>query len=114
MNKTENMTNPITILAPIKLAAGKTEADLLAASDRFQKEFANDQSGIIRRELVRKGNGEYLDIVQFRSMEDAKAIIEKEKESAACHAFFAVMDMGTTDESDSIDFYQSLVTYSKL
>ena len=106
------MTNPITVLAPIKLAAGKTEADLLAASDRFQKEFANDQPGLIRRELVRKGDGEYLDIVQFRSMEDAMAIIEKEKESAACHAFFAVMDMEATDESDSIDFYQSLVTYN--
>ena len=106
------MTNLITVLAPIKLAAGKTEADLLAASDRFQKEFANAQSGLIRRELVRKGEGEYLDIVQFRSMEDAMAIIEKEKESAACHAFFSVMDMEATDKSESIDFYQSLATYS--
>lgn len=107
------MTNPITVLAPIKLAAGKTEADLLVASDKFQKEFANAQPGLLRRELVRKSDGEYLDIVQFRSMEDAMAIIEKEKESAACHAFFAVMDMETTDESDSIDFYQSLVTYNR-
>lgn len=31
------MTNPITVLAPIKLAAGKIETDLLAASDRFQR-----------------------------------------------------------------------------
>ncbi len=108
------MTNPITILAPIKLAAGKTEADLLAASDRFQIEFANDQPGLIRRELVRKSDGEYLDIIQFRSMEDAEATIEKEKESAACHAFFSIMDMDmeTTDASDGVEFYQSLVTYS--
>ncbi len=110
------MTNPITVLAPIKLAAGKTEADLLAASDRFQKEFANDQPGLIRRELVRKIDGEYLDIVQFRSMEDAKDTIEKEKESAACHAFFSIMDMDmdTTDASNGVEFYQSLVTYSQL
>ncbi len=106
------MATLITVLAPIKLAAGKTEADLLAASDRFQQEFANAQPGLIRRELVRKSDGEYLDIVQFRSMEDAMAIIEKEKESAACHAFFAVMDMASADESDSIDFYHSLATYS--
>lgn len=105
------MANPITVLAPIKLAAGKTEADLLEASDRFQNEFVNAQPGLIRRELVHKGNGEYLDIIQFRSMEDAMAIIEKEKESLACHAFFAVMDMGSTDESDDIDFYRSLRTY---
>lgn len=103
------MTNPITVLAPFKLAAGKTEADLLAASDRFQKEFADDQPGLIRRELVRTGDGKYLDIVQFRSMEDAEAIIEKEKESAVCHAFFSVMNMDEADASGSIDFYPSLV-----
>ena len=108
------MANPITVLAHIKLAAGKTEADLLAASDRFQKDFANDQPGLIRRELVRKSDGEYLDIVQFQSMEDAEAIIEKEKESAACHAFFSVMDMDmeTADASDGVEFCQSLATYS--
>ena len=107
------MTNPITVLAPIKLAAGKTEADLLAASDRFQKEFADAQPGLIRRELVRTGDGKYLDIVQFRSLEDAKAIIEKEKESAACHAFFSVMDLDAADASGNIDFYPSLATYNR-
>lgn len=105
------MTTQITVLAPIKLASGRTEADLLAASDRFQEEFASLQTGLIRRELIRTSAGEYLDIVQFRSMEDAEAIIEKEKESPACHAFFAVMDMESADGSDSIDFYQSLATY---
>ena len=107
------MTNPITVLAPIKLAAGKTEADLLAASDRFQMEFADAEPGLIRRELVRTGDGKYLDIVQFRSLEDAKAIIEKEKESAACHAFFSVMDLDAADASGSIDFYPSLATYNR-
>ena len=107
------MTNPITVLAPIKLAAGKTEADLLAASDRFQKEFADAEPGLLRRELVRTGDGKYLDIVQFRSIEDAKAIIEKEKESAACHAFFSVMDLDAADADGSIDFYPSLATYNR-
>ncbi len=106
------MATLITVLAPIKLAAGKTEADLLAASDRFQQEFANAQPGLIRRELVRKSDGEYLDIVQFRSLEDARATIEKEKASAACHAFLAVMEMEATDESHGIDFYHSLATYT--
>lgn len=105
------MTALITVLAPIKLATGKTEADLLAASERFQREFVNDQPGVIRRELVRKGDGTYLDIVQFRSMKDAEEVMELEKDSAACHAFFAVMDMESADETDSVDFYQSLVTY---
>lgn len=109
--RTEDMTTPITVLAPIRLAAGKTEADLLAASERFQREFVNDQSGVIRRELVRKGEGTYLDIVQFRSMKDAEEILELEKGSAACQAFFAVMDMDSADESDGEMFHQSLATY---
>ena len=105
------MANPVTVLAPIKLAAGKTEADILTASAMFQKEFVDSQPGILRRELVRKSDGTYLDIVQFRSMEDAMAVMEKEKESAACHAFFSVMDLGAEDESGNFEFYQSLETY---
>ncbi len=105
------MTTPITVLAPIKLATGKTEADLLAASEQFQREFVNDQPGVIRRELVRKGDGTYLDIVQFRSMKDAEEIMELEPESDACHAFFAVMDMDSTDEFVGEMFHQSIATY---
>ena len=65
------------------------------------------------RQAGRLLNGTFF-IVQFRSMEDAMAILEKEKESAACQAFFAVMHMGSTDESGNIEFYQSLVTYNSV
>ncbi len=108
------MAKPVTVLAPIKLAAGKTETDLLSASARFQKEFVDSEPGIIRRELVRTGEGTYLDIVQFRSEEDAMTVVEKEKESLACHAFFSVMDLGAESESGSIDFYPSLATYNSM
>jgi len=107
------MTNPITILVPIKLAKGKAEADLIAASNKFQIDFAGKQPGLIRRELIRKTNGEYLDIVQFRSEKDAEDIIEKEQASPACHEFFSVIEMNTdTGENEIIEFYQSLVTYT--
>lgn len=105
------MNNPVTVFAPIKLAAGKSEADLLAASAIFQREFVDSQPGVLRRELVRKGDGTYLDIVRFRSKKDAVIVMEREKESDACHAFFSVMDMGIEDSSDDIDFCESLETY---
>ena len=69
------MTNTITVFAPARLAPGKTEAELLAASDKFQKEFVRLQPGILRRELVKRQDGAYLDIVQFRSREDADDVI---------------------------------------
>jgi hypothetical protein len=104
------MSTPVTVLAPIKLGAGKTEDDLLKASHLFEKDFASAQPGILRRELVKKGEGEYIDIVQFRSSQDMEDVIAKEKESEACHAFFAVMDMEEADDSQ-IQVYQSLATY---
>jgi hypothetical protein len=106
------MSAPVTVLAPIKLAAGKTEDDLLKASHLFEKNFASGQPGILRRELVKKGEGEYIDIVQFRSSQDMEEVIAKEQESEACHAFFAVMDIDMEEADDSqIEVYQSLATY---
>jgi hypothetical protein len=108
------MKNPVTVFAPFKLAAGRTEADLLEASDKFQKDFVDAEPGVLRRELVRKNNGEYLDIVQFSSREDALAVMEKEKESPACHVFFSVMAMEAADDANHcIEFYQSLKTYGR-
>ena len=98
------------MLASIKLAAGKTEADLLAASDIFEKEFVSKEAGVVRRELVRKGGNEYLDIVQFRSKEDMEAVMEKEKTNPACHAFFAVMDLENLDDSQVV-VCPSIATY---
>ena len=107
------MTNAITALARIKLAPGKTEEDLLAASHIFQKNFAGDQPGLLRRELVRKSDGSYLDILHFRSMEDMQEVIEREKESPACHAFFSIMDMETEagDTTGGVEVFHSLATY---
>ncbi len=105
------MQKPVTILAPIKLATGKTEADLLAASERFQSEFVSKEAGVIRRELVRTPDGNYIDIVQFRSAEDVEDITEKEKKSAVCHAFFAVMDFSDMDMEAGMELHQSLATY---
>lgn len=107
------MTLPVTVIAPIKLSAGKTESDLLAASKHFQEAFVDQEPGILRRELVRKADGTYLDIVQFRSAADAGDVIEKEQSSTACQQFFAVMDM--TDESAAdFELMPSLESYVRV
>ncbi len=107
------MGDMITVLAGIKLAKGKTEADLLAASQKFQREFAGKQPGIIRRELVRRGNGRYLDIIQFTSMDAVEDVMEKEKTSPVCREYFAVMDMGDGDGDDmgAVEICQSLQVF---
>jgi hypothetical protein len=104
------MNQPLTILAPIKLAAEKTEADLLAASEHFQNEFVSQQPGVLRRELIRTGEGQYMDIIQFRSKEDLQKVMEEEAKSPVCREFFSVMDLSGADED--IESYPSLATYS--
>lgn len=103
------MTDAVTVLAPIKLGLGKTEADLMAASEIFQNKFVAHEPGVLRRELVRDPKGGYLDIVQFRSAEDFADIMKKEMESPVCHAFFAVMDMSDADAE--FDLYPVLATH---
>jgi len=103
--------SPVTVLAPIKLAEGKTEADLLAASAIFQSDFVAKEPGVLRRELVRKPDGTYLDIVQFRSHEDYLEVARKEAESPVCETFFSVMDLSDFDPEAEMDVYVSLETH---
>jgi hypothetical protein len=103
--------SPVTVLAPIKLAEGKTEADLLAASQIFQRNFVATEPGVLRRELVRKPDGTYLDIVQFRSQEDYEDVVKKEMASPICALFFSIMDLSEGDPDAEVDVNISLETY---
>lgn len=102
---------PVTVLAPIKLAEGKTEADLIAASAVFQRDFVAHEPGVLRRELVRKPDGTYLDIVQFRSHDDYLDVVKKEMESPVCATFFSVMDLSDFDPEAEMDVFVSLETH---
>jgi hypothetical protein len=80
-------------LAPFELRAGVSESALLTASDRFQKEFASKQDGIIRRVLVKDSEGGgYADLVFFRDLESIDRVIELEQNSDVCAALFSIMD----------------------
>jgi hypothetical protein len=105
------MKQPVTVLASFKLAEGKTESDLLAASDHFQEAFVSKHAGILRRELIKTGDREYTDIVQFSSRKDAEKVMVAEAQSEDCHAFFSVMDMSEMDEN--VEFHLSLATYNQ-
>ncbi len=106
------MYKPITVLAPFRLAEGISEADLLNGSDTFQAEFVDKEPGVLRRELVAKEDGSYLDIIQFRSQEDALKVMEKEKTCSICHHFFSLLKMNDSSEAESgMPFYSTLAVY---
>lgn len=104
------MTNPVTMIIPIKLAEGKTEGELLKASHNFQTKFATHEKGILKREFLKKSATEFIDIVQFRTAADIQDIMEKEKTEPTAIAFFALLDPAGTNEADLVP-YESLATY---
>lgn len=106
------MSSNVIEVADIRLAAGRTEADLLNASDQFQREFLSAQPGFICRELVRKGDGAYADIVWWESMESAAAVMEKAAKSHACQGYFSVMEMNPEDLTEGVAHFSVLASYS--
>ncbi len=77
-------------LAPFQLREGVSEDTLLTASDRFEEEFTSGQDGIIRRVLVRDGDGSgYGDLLFFRDEAALAQVIEAEQDGGACVAYGA-------------------------
>ena len=104
------MSTTVIEMARITLGAGKTEADLVAASNAFQSAFLAEQPGFIRRELIKTEDGGYADLVHWRSMADAHAIMDKVSSSTACLAYFAVMEM-SGDMTAGVAHYEVLASY---
>jgi hypothetical protein len=98
--------------ARIRLHDSATEADLIAASHRFQQEFLSAFPGFLRRELLHAGGRDYLDLVHWASPEAAGAVMEAARQSPACAAYFAVMDMGDGDPTAGVAHYRSLAVYA--
>ncbi|HEY9011332.1 MAG TPA: hypothetical protein VIN06_09955 [Devosia sp.] len=104
------MSNGTVEFAHIKLAAGKTEAELVAASNHFQH-FLDQQPGFLSRQLIRSKDGSYADLVHWTSHEAAMAVGEKIASSADCQAYFAVMDFDAANVMEGVSHYDVLAAY---
>jgi heme-degrading monooxygenase HmoA len=108
------MPQNIVETARIRLRPGASEAELIAASDRFQKAFLDAQPGFVRRELLRLDDREFLDLVHWRDRAAADAVMERAMDSEHCRAYFALMEMGTAEVGEGVRHYASLATYGSL
>jgi hypothetical protein len=96
----------VIAFAPFQLKDGITEQQLLAASDAFETDFVRHQTGILRRVLVRDDKSDFADIVFFDEIADINRVVEAERASDVCAAFFALMN-GDGDHR----VYEVLKTY---
>ena len=106
------MTNPIVELATIRLAKGRSEADLLAASQTFQSEFLDGQDGFIRRELVRRAEGDYVDIIHWQSRKHADAVMAKIEGSEAVARYFSLMDFDPEKMKEAVLHCESVQVHT--
>ena len=97
------MTQQVLELAAISRAPGSSEAQLLAASEAFQEAFLQGQKGFIRRDMVRKGDGQYLDVILWESRALADAAFEKAQSSPAVVAYFGHMQFDPEDMDSGVE-----------
>lgn len=72
---------------------------LIRAADAVNEQFLAKQKGFIRRELVKKSEYEYADIVYWKSLEDAKIAGFKVETCNVCLEYFSSMDMKASAKS---------------
>lgn len=102
-------------MAPFTLASGVSDAALLAASERLEREFLSQQKGYVGRALTRRPDGGWADVVMWESKESAEAIIPLVPQSPAAGAYFACMASADTDNpSQGISLMQAQGVYGAL
>ncbi|HYD78662.1 MAG TPA: hypothetical protein VEC06_02545 [Paucimonas sp.] len=105
------MEAPFIHLAEIKLAPGVSEAELLAASDAFERNFVSKQEGVLRRILLKGPGGSYADLVFYRSREDADRLMQNEEANLHCQSYFSVMQLPEDDPEAGVTSFETLRTY---
>jgi hypothetical protein len=107
------MTSAVLELATIKLAPHSAEADLLTASDAFQKQFLDHQDGFIRRDLVRKGDGIYLDVIFWKSRAHAEAVFARAQASEVASQYFAHMQFDPENMEEGVEHHNVLRSFAR-
>lgn len=77
--------------APFRLREGVDEETLLECSERLQEEFLRGQPGFIRRELLRRDDREWVDLVYWADEQSAHDVMPAVADSPACRAYFDLM-----------------------
>jgi hypothetical protein len=90
------MQTKVLELVVFKLNDGATRDDLLATVDAVSAWIA-EQPGFISRDLVHNGEGDrWIEVIWWRSLEDAKAAAERAMSSTACAPMFGLIDDEST------------------
>lgn len=97
-------------IAQIRLRPGVTEEDFLAAFQRFVDGFARQQPGFLKCELLKKDNGEFLNLVHWVTRSDAVSAFKRSTQNDACLAFFELLEADETDASSGVEYLTTILS----
>ena len=91
----EVVTNAVEWAPFIKMKE-VSDQQLIAAADVVNLVFLSKQPGFIKRELIKKNDTEYADVIHWSSKKEAEIAGHKVFDCLECKSYFGLMDM---DES---------------
>lgn len=89
------MSNPVLEIVKVKLKPGIDEGSFMEEAKKFHDSWLAKQPGFQKRVTLKSPEGEWVDILWWDSMEDAKATAEKVMQEPSAGAWFGMMDEST-------------------
>jgi len=80
--------------APFIKASDVSDEQLIAKANVVNSDFLIKQKGFIKRELIKKNNNEYADVIYWETKSDAVSAGEKVSTCVKCGEYFQLMNMG--------------------
>ncbi|PWL38548.1 hypothetical protein DKG77_09810 [Flagellimonas aquimarina] len=107
-----NRNRPLLEWAPFTIKKGITEDDLMKASEALQKDFLQNQKGFVKRDLLEKFDRNYIDLVYWETIEDAKNALENAEKNPACLAYFKLMEeVDQSQPEQGVSHFEILRSY---
>ena len=106
-------TDSITVeWAPFLKTSGVSDQKLIKAADLVNKYFLINQNGFIKRELVKKNDNEYADIIHWKTIDDAITAGNLVSKCVQCGEYFKLMDMEASSKAGAgFSHYEIIKTW---
>ena len=96
-------------IAQIRLRPDVTEEAFLAAFQRFVDSFVRQQTGFLKCELLKKDEGQFVDLIHWTTRSDADRAFERSSENDACLALFGLIEADETDPSSGVEYIAKMI-----
>ncbi len=97
--------------ASFRLKANVDLNELTEASKRIDIEFLSKQKGFISRQLLKKSDREYVDILYWESEPLAKQAMANTENSESCAAYFSLMELPDPSDPNGVIQHFQVVPY---